>query len=88
MRWNSCSSWNLDSSPVSPISNSTSFSTFLGEAVLSEQNIPENQRQHDTVFIKLKICTILCLGVHSKVIKQYFKGKAIIIHKIQDEAYL
>ena len=88
MRWNSCSTWNLDSSPVSPTSNSTSFSTFPGEAVLSEQNIPENQRQHDTVFIKLKICTILCLGVHANVIEQYFKGKAIITHKIQDEAYL
>ena len=54
-------------SPVSPTSNSTFFSTFPREAVLSEQNIPENQRQHDTVFIKLKICTILCLGVYANV---------------------
>ena len=61
---------------------------FSGEAVLSEQNIPENQRQHDTVFIKLKICTILCLGVHANVIEQYFKGEAIITHRSRDEACL
>ena len=65
-----------------------SFSTFPGEAVLSEQNIPENQRQHDTVFIRLKICTILCLGVHANVIEQYFKGEAIITHRSRDEACL